>query len=117
MKLILITKVCLFWSIYLIGQNDLDCIQFKFGKFEVDNGNGTTSIIERKGKYQIETSRGVKSKDEIVWIDDCSYKLIPKSLSDESGVIQSEILYFTIIDTSENTYVVRVTDKKTLKLM
>ncbi len=43
MKLILITKVCLFWSIYLIGQNDLDCIQFKFGKFEVDNG--TTSII------------------------------------------------------------------------
>jgi len=116
MKLIITPLVCIFWSICLIGQNDLDCMQFKYGKFEIDNGDGTTSIIERKGKYQTETSQGVKAKDEVVWIDDCSYKLIPKKLYDKSGEIQADILYFTFIKTFENSYIIRVTDKKNFEV-
>jgi len=69
-----------------------DCNKYKTGTFEIDNLDGTVSVIKRTKKFQKESSGEIKTKDKIVWLNDCSYKLIPVRIKDKSGLIGDEIL-------------------------
>ncbi|MDG1332093.1 MAG: hypothetical protein P8P74_07175 [Crocinitomicaceae bacterium] len=85
-----------------------DCDKFKTGTFEVDNEDGTVSIIKRTKKYQTEGNGNVKLKDKIVWLSDCSYQLIPVKIKDNTGLIGDEILTFTFVKTFEYSYIVAI---------
>lgn len=86
-----------------------DCGKYKTGVFEVDNMDGTVSVIKRTKKYQIESNRDIKTKDRIVWLSDCSYKLIPIKIKDKSGKIGNEVLTFTFVKINDHSYEVEIT--------
>lgn len=103
--LLKIIVVCylFFNSIVLFGQSP-DCNRFKTGKFEIENPNNTKSVIKRTKKYQIEKSNGIKLKCKIVWVNDCTYKMIPVYLKDDTGIIGDDILIFEIVETTAHSY-------------
>lgn len=97
-----------FFSISASAQT-CDCAKYKTGKFELDNQNGTISQIVRTKKFQTETMNDSKLKDEVVWVDDCTYKVIPLKRKDETGMIGDQVMVFHFIETLEHAYVVHVT--------
>lgn len=99
---------CLF-LIFSLNVYAQDCNRFRTGTFEVDNMDGTVSIVKRTEKFQIETCGKIKTKDKIVWINDCSYKLIPVKIKDQSGRIGDEVLTFTFVKTYDHSYIVEIT--------
>jgi hypothetical protein len=91
------------------GTNAQDCDRFKTGTFEVDNMDGTVSVIKRTKKYQSESNGDIKVKDKIVWLSDCSYKLIPVKTDKKLGDIAELELVFTIVKTFDHSYIVEIT--------
>ena len=86
-----------------------DCDKYKIGTFEVDNEDGTVSVIKRTKKYQTETCGDLKVKDKIVWLSDCSYKLVPVKTEKKLGEIGEMVLVFTFVKTFEHSYIVEIT--------
>ncbi len=70
--------VFLFVTCSLAGYSqNLDCSKLKTGYFlNIDSSTGNT-FIKRTDMYQYETdvNSGVKIKLQIVWLNDCTYKL------------------------------------------
>ena len=99
---------CLFLFLCLNAQAQ-DCEKYKTGTFEIDNQDGTISVIKRTKKFQTESNGEIKTKDKIVWLSDCSYKLIPVKIKDKSGLIGDEVLTFTFVKTFDHSYVVEIT--------
>lgn len=98
---------CIFFFLCLSTQAQ-DCNKYKTGTFEIDNLDGTISVIKRTKKFQTESNGEIKTKDRIVWLNECSYKLIPVRIKDKSGLIGDDILTFTIIKTFDHSYVVQI---------
>lgn len=93
----------------LYSQNTIDCKSFKTGKFKVEGAKN--SIIKRTKKYQFEKSENVNLKDRLVWLSNCKYKLTPlKEKKDKLEKIDNRIIYFEIIETGLDFYIVRVTN-------
>lgn len=110
MKTIITHLFLLFYSPYTIAQNQPDCLAYKTGKFRVYGGR--ENIIKRTKKYQLERGEDVNIKDKIVWISDCKYKLIPIHIKkDKDGIIKNWVMYFEIIETGADYYIVRVSNK------
>jgi hypothetical protein len=86
-----------------------DCTRYKTGIFEVDNEDGTISVITRTKKFQTEDSGDIKVKDKIVWLSDCSYKLVPVKKDKDLGDFGDLILTFTFMKTFDHSYLVEVT--------
>ena len=99
---------CIFLFLCLSVQAQ-DCNKYKTGIFEIDNLDGTVSVIKRTKKFQIETCGRIKTKDKVVWLSDCSYSLIPVNIKDKSGLIGDDVLTFTFIETFDHSYVVEIT--------
>ncbi len=89
-----------------------DCKKFRTGKFEIANQDGTVSHVTRTKTKQTEKNDFVKTVDQIVWIDDCTFKLIPISVKDKEYGIGYDILQFRFIETFEHAYIVHVTMEK-----
>jgi len=104
----------LLFAVITNAQEKPDCLAYKTGKFKVEGS--ASGIITRTKKFQFEKSDNVKIKDKIVWISDCKYKLIPIKLkSDKNSKISSFkdwIIYFEIIETGKDYYVVKITNDK-----
>ncbi|MCR9173688.1 MAG: hypothetical protein NXI10_14395 [bacterium] len=113
MKKIFTAAVMLICTTTAWGQ--VDCESYKTGKFVLRSPEYGDAYITRTRKYQKEkvtnpnTGEVTKLKDRIVWIDDCTYRLIPVKIDDPEGVVGDEILTFKIIETGEDYYVVKVT--------
>lgn len=88
---------------------ELDCASYQTGKFYVSEDSD--AIITRTRKIQKEKSKHVNLKDKIVWISDCKYKLIPIKIKDKKNRVTDLILFFEIIETGKDYYVVRVTNE------
>ncbi len=99
----------------LQAMSQTDCASHKTGKYIVKNARIGDTYIKRTKKYQIESVKNpstglvTKTKDKIVWIDDCTYRLIPIKIDDPSGIVGDDILTFELIETGEDYYVVSVT--------
>ena len=114
MKNILTTLIILLFTVTINAQNNPDCLAYKKGKFKVDGS--TSGIITRTKKYQFEKSDNVNIKDKIVWLSDCKYKLIPVKLKKDKNntitPIKDWVLYFEIIETGKDYYIVKITNDK-----
>lgn len=93
----------------VLSQSEINCEKFKTGSFEIDNMDGTISTIIRTKKFQEEVSPYFIGKDNVKWINDCSFQLIPVEADDKTGIIGSQILTVTIVETGEHHYVMKVT--------
>lgn len=99
------------FSINLHAQ--IDCSDYKTGKFVAKSEEFGDSYIKRTKKYQIETGIDYRSKakykikDKIVWLDDCTYQLHPGK-NKGSTVVDNSILTFKIIEAFDNYYMVHV---------
>jgi len=107
MKSIFIVLITLLSFTSLFAQN-CDCSKFRTGSFEIANQDGTVSKIKRTETKQTETNENVKLKDKVVWVDNCTYKLIPISIQDKTQTVGPDILVFTFIETMEHAYIVHV---------
>ena len=93
----------------------LDCEAYKIGKFVAKSSRLGDTYIKRTKKYQIEKVKNptsglvTKTKDKIVWLSDCTYKLIPVKIDDPTGVVGDEELIFEFVQTGEDYYVVSIT--------
>jgi hypothetical protein len=73
------------------------------------------NYITRTKKFQIETGTNpytgskIRTKDRIVWINQCTYKLVPVKIKDPDNFIKDNVLTFQIIETGKDYYVVHVT--------
>jgi len=107
------TALLLFISLYSFGQ--VDCSEYKTGKFVVKNDQFGNSQIKRTKKCQKETSTNPnngdknKTKDKVIWSDECTYQLIPIKIKDPENIIGEAILTFEIIETGSDYYIVHVT--------
>lgn len=112
MKIILILLFTLFQTMSLSAQ--VDCESFKTGKFILINEEYGDTYIKRTKKYQIEigtnssTGSKIKIKDRIVWIDECTYYLIPGKTKDPDNIITDNVIKFRILETANDHYVVHV---------
>lgn len=95
-------------SSQVFAQTKCDCSKYRTGKFEVSNGDGSTSVFKRTQKYQTEKSGDIKLKDRIEWIDQCTFKLHPVKIKDDSNLIGDQILIFEFIETFKHAYLARV---------
>lgn len=117
LKNVLIIPTIILFSSTGWSQSDKECSKYKTGKFEIDNGDGTISVIERNGHYQIETASDGKTqiKDSIVWIDDCTYKLVTVEATYKSRkmkkVLEDNDMYFEFIEILDHAYVVRISSE------
>jgi hypothetical protein len=106
-NIILLTFLLSHLSVH--AQENHKCLNFHLGNYKVEGDSMTT--IRRTKKYQIEKNKEVKTKDKIIWVSDCKYKLVPlRVLKDKNGIIQDWILFFEIIETGDNYYIVRITN-------
>jgi len=114
MNNILTTLIILLFTVTINAQNKPDCLAYKKGKFKVDGS--TSGIITRTKKHQFEKSDNVNVKDKIVWLSECKYKLIPVKLKkDKNNTItpaKDWVLYFEIIETGKDYYIVKITNDK-----
>lgn len=112
MKVVQIT-FCLFLSLNLFSQ--VDCTNYKTGKFVAKSEEFGDNYIKRTKKFQIETGTNpqtgvkTKTKDKVVWIDECTYQLIPLKIKDPENIIKDAVLTFEIIETGSDYYMVHVT--------
>ena len=89
-----------------------NCKKFKNGTFKlVDENSGTTFIIERKGKLQIEQIKGndLKLTFNVEWIDECTYMV---TATKETLKIKPDFTYpikVEILETKEKSYISRST--------
>lgn len=95
-------------STLAFGQ-EIDCENFKNGKFEIIDAVYGNSIIERNGTTQTEYGENSELKLEfkVEWLNDCTYTLEltkvienPKNIDLPDGMI----LTVEIIKTTENSY-------------
>jgi hypothetical protein len=86
-----------------------DCNKFRTGDFEITSPDGTISRIHRTETKQIEKNAHAKIIDRVVWIDRCSFKLVPISIKDKNEKIGADIINFTFIETFDHAYIVRIT--------
>jgi hypothetical protein len=65
-------------SNFIYSQDSLNCEEFRVGKYDTYVNGVLSSKVKRTDKYQYEYSpkTGSKIKLEIIWIDDCTYKLV-----------------------------------------
>ena len=91
----------------LFGQTKLTCSKFRTGKFEVMAADGLVMTIDRTENLQTETINGVSSKYDVVWVDDCSYKLIPRFVI-ENTEIDIDSFLFTIIKMEDHSYTLQI---------
>ncbi len=77
-RIILIYVLFLGFHFYSFSQDSLACTKFKIGKFDTYIDGEFSSKVTRNEKYQKEymPKTGIKIKLKIIWINDCSYKLI-----------------------------------------
>ena len=75
-------------------QTENDCRKFRTGQYETFDAIGERSVISRTKKYQLESTSGRERRLRILWIDDCTYKLIPAEVYKRTG--EKTNLYMTI---------------------
>lgn len=117
LKCALMIPAIVLFSSTVWSQSNKECAKYKTGKFEIDNGDGTISVIERNSHYQIETATDGKTqiKDSIVWIDDCTYKLVTVEATYKSRKMKKAMedndMYFEFLEILDHAYVVRISSK------
>lgn len=103
---------CFFLSLNSFSQ--VDCSKYKTGKFVVKSEEFGNNYIKRTKKYQIETSTNpqtgakTKTKDRVVWLNECTYQLIPIKTKDPDNIIKDNILTFEITEAGSDYYIVHV---------
>jgi len=100
-------------STVVFGQN-IECENFKNGKFKIIDTETGNFIIERKGSKQIEYGEESKLKIEfkVKWLNDCTYTLELKKVLENPNNIQlpeKMILTVKIIETKEKSYIQKTT--------
>lgn len=110
----LLLLICSLFSFELGMAQKNNCKKFKNGTFKlVDENSGTTYIIERKGKLQIEHIKGSDQKltFNVEWLDECTYLITPTK---ETLKIKPDFTYtikVEILETKEKSYISRSTIK------
>ncbi|MFZ5941849.1 MAG: hypothetical protein ACOYXB_14865 [Bacteroidota bacterium] len=94
---------------FALQAQSCDCQSFRDGLFESYDKTFGKSIIERRGKWQIEYSELTKTKVllKVKWIDDCNYTLKLIRILENPYHMELKkkiILHVQIIETSENMY-------------
>jgi len=103
--------------VFLTGNaftQDLDCTQFKNGKFMIVDPENGNSYINRQGNTQTETGdgSGLELLFDVVWLNECTYTLKVKEVLKNPKNIPlplEMVLTVEIIETKENSYVQRST--------
>lgn len=114
------TITVLFLAVNAFGQ--VDCSDFKTGKFVVPSDEFGDSYIKRTKKYQIETGTDLRTgesfkvKDKIVWLDECTYRLFPIS-NKGAMLVGDDVLTFKIIETGEDYYLVHITGLENFEMV
>ena len=104
--------ICL--SFCFIGFGQTDCESYRTGKFIIKSKEFGDTYMTRTDKYQIEEAvsvvngKKIKIKDKIVWLNDCTYQLLPYKLKDSSKLITDNVLTFKIVETGKDFYLVHV---------
>lgn len=114
-------KIIVVFSIFLISTflsslySQIDCSRFYTGKyFFKDNLGKISSKIVRRKNVQIEkgtdptSGKVIRSKERIVWIDECTYELISiKNNLNEDDIMDSTLTY-RIIMIADNYCIVKL---------
>ena len=103
--------------VFLTGNaftQDLDCAQFKNGKFMIVDPENGNSYINRQGNTQTETGdgSGLELLFDVVWLNECTYTLKIKEVFKNPKnipLLLEMVLTVEIIETKENSYVQRST--------
>lgn len=94
--------------------SQVDCSAYKTGKFVVRSEEYGDNFIKRTKKYQIETGmdlqtgKKIRTKDKVVWIDECTYQLLPVKSKNMDDTMRGVILTFRIIETGDDYYMVHI---------
>lgn len=115
MKKLLI--VLLFWSALpekAVAQ--VRCQDFHTGKFRIEY-NGSVTYIERDKNFQTEVSGRDKLKLKITWLDSCTYRMQPVSMSKSlkkklSKEQQRSVIITRITGVSDRYYVQESWDER-----
>lgn len=100
--LIIITIVT---SPYLLCAQNCDCTKFRTGTFEITNPDGTISTVIRTEKKQTEKNGSSKVIADIVWVDNCTFKIVPTSIKDKTNTVGPQTIICTFIETMEHAYI------------
>ncbi len=121
------SNIISFFTIFLafstvsLAQDEVDCSDFRKGKFSYTPPNGGEVIIRRTKKKQIERYNDENQKFifEITWLDDCRYELIlvntkglPKEKKKE---IIGTSLQCKVVAASLGHYEVEITSESSFK--
>jgi len=81
-----------------------DCKKFKTGTFTINAEGYENYVLKRTKKYQIESTESSKVKYKVVWLTECSYKLVTTK---KTGTIADLDVFCEIVKTGEDYYVVK----------
>lgn len=101
--------ILLLFTPFAMQAQSSDCQSFRDGLFESNDKTFGKSVIDRRGKWQIEYSELTKVKVllKVKWIDDCNYTLkLIRVLENpyHMDLKKKIILHVQITETTENMY-------------
>ena len=110
---IFLVAVFTFLSTSLFAQN-VECQEYRNGKFKIADEKYGSTIIERKGDKQIEYNKRAKIKIELQvnWVENCKFTLtLDQVLENPNDIWFPENATFTveIIQTQKDSYIQRTT--------
>jgi|GEM_PF-2439961 len=83
-----------------------DCKKFRTGTFEIANPDGTVSTVVRTETKQTEKNGRSKVIADIIWVDNCTFKIVPTSIKDKTHTVGPQTIRCTFIETMEHAYIV-----------
>lgn len=93
---------------YLLCAQNCDCTKFRTGTFEIANPDGTVSTVVRTETQQTEKNGRSKIIADIIWVDNCTFKIVPTSIKDKTNTIGPQTIRCTFIETMDHAYIAHV---------